>query len=471
MKPAAGSLDLVIRNADVVTASDRFTCDIGIRAGRVTLLGHGLSEAPAEIDADGLLAVPGGVDGHCHLDQPMPNGMRMADDFFTGTRSAVCGGTTTVIPFAAQSKGQSLAAAVEDYHRRANGRAVADYSFHLIVTDPTSAVLNEQLPSLIEAGYTSFKVYMTYDDLRLSDREMLEVLDVARRHGALVMVHAENADCIAWLTERLMDESHLAPRYHALSRPPVVEREATHRAIAFSELLDVPILIVHVSGSEAIEQIRWAQARGLKILAETCPQYLYLTASDLGGESYAGAKCVCSPPPRDKANQAAVWQALTAGLFSVFSSDHAPFSFDDPHGKKLGGVEQPFPQIPNGVPGIETRLPLLFNGVHEGRLSLHQFVELTSYRPARLYGLYPRKGTIAIGSDADIVLWSPERRVRIKNVHLHHAVDYTPYEDMEVTGWPIHCYSRGELLVKNGRYLDPPPGRGEFLKAGKPIVR
>ena len=470
MKSSAGSLDLVIRNADVVTASDRFKCDIGVTGGRVALLGHRLPEAAVEIDADGLLVLPGGVDGHCHLDQPMQGGMRMADDFFTGTRSAVCGGTTTVIPFAAQSKGQTLAAAVEDYHRRADGRAVIDYSFHLIVTDPTPDVLRKELPDLIQRGYTSFKVYMTYDDLRLSDRQILEVMDVAKQHGALVMVHAENADCIAWLTDRLMNRSHRAPRYHAESRPPVVEREATHRAIAFSELLDVPILIVHVSGSDAIEQIRWAQARGLQILAETCPQYLYLTAADLRGDTYDGAKCVCSPPPRDEANQAAVWQALAAGLFSVFSSDHAPFSFDDPHGKKLEGAEQPFPQIPNGVPGIETRLPLLFNGIHQGRLSLHQFVDLTSYQPARLYGLYPRKGTIAIGADADIVLWDPARRVRIQNTNLHHAVDYTPYENVEVTGWPIHCFSRGELLVRNGRYLDPPEGRGVFLKAGKPVI-
>ena len=284
------------------------------------------------------------------------------------------------------------------------------------------------------------------------------------------MIHAENADCISWLTNRLMNESQTSPYYHAVSRPPVVEREATHRAIAFSELVDVPILIVHVSGSDAIEQIRWAQARGLQIFAETCPQYLYLTAADLGADNYAGAKCVCSPPPRDQPNQAAVWQALAAGVFSVFSSDHAPFSFDDHHGKKLGGVEQPFPQIPNGVPGIETRLPLLFDGVHQGHLSLHQFVDLTSYQAARLYGLYPRKGTIAIGSDADIVLWNPERRVRIKNAQLHHAVDYTPYEDLEVTGWPIHCYSRGELLVKNGNYLNPQAGRGMFLTATKPLV-
>jgi len=470
VKSDSDSLDLVIRHADVVTASDRYTCDIGVRDGRVKVLGSGLPEARTEIDARGLVAVPGGVDGHCHLDQPMPNGMRMADDFFTGTRSAVCGGTTTVIPFAAQVKGRSLVEAVADYHRRADGRAVIDYAFHLIVTDATPDVLNEELPRLIREGYTSFKVYMTYDDLKLNDREMLEVLDVAKRHGALVMVHAENADCIAWLTDRLLAQSNVAPAYHAASRPAVVEREATHRAISFAELVDVPIMIVHVSGYEAIEQIRWAQARGLQIHAETCPQYLYLTAADLGGPGYEGAKCVCSPPPRDHANQEAVWKALAGGLFSVFSSDHAPFSYDDPSGKKLAGAEQPFHKIPNGVPGIETRLPLLFNGIHQGRLSLHQFVELTSYRPARLYGLYPRKGTIAIGADADIVLWDPAQRVRIENAGLHHAVDYTPYEGIEAVGWPLYCLSRGELLVEGGRYLDPSAGRGQFLKACLPVL-
>jgi dihydropyrimidinase len=464
------ALDLVIRNADVVNAADRFTCDIGVRGGKIVLLGEGIAKGAIEMDASGLLTLPGGVDAHCHLDQPMPSGMRMADDFFTGTRSAVCGGTTTVIPFAAQSKGQSLAAAVEDYHLRAAGRAVADYAFHLIVTDPSPTVLEQELPRLIGQGYTSFKVYMTYDDLKLNDRELLDVFDVAKRHQALVMVHAENAECIAWLTDRLISDSHTEPRYHAAARPPVVEREATHRAISLAELVDVPILIVHVSGREAIEQIRWAQGRGQKILAETCPQYLYLTAADLGDAGYEGAKCVCSPPPRDHADQEAVWRGLEQGVFSVFSSDHAPFSYDDPHGKKLDGMEQPFHKVPNGIPGIETRLPLLLRGVQEGRLSLHQFVELTSYRPARLYGLHPRKGSIAIGADADIVMWDLSSRTRIENQKLHHAVDYTPYDGVEVP-WPVHCLSRGELLVENGQYHDPPAGRGLFLPAGPPVLR
>jgi len=464
----SNELDFVIRHADVVTASDRFSCDIGIRDGRVAMLGQGLPDAPRELDASGMLVLPGGVDGHCHLDQPMPDGLRMADDFLSGTRSALCGGTTTVIPFAAQAKGQSLQAAVDDYHRRAEGRALIDYGFHLIVADPTPHVLAEELPRLIRNGYTSFKVYMTYDDLKLNDRQMLDVLTVAREHGALVMVHAENSDCIGWLTERLLGKGLHAPHAHALARPAVVEREATHRAIAFAELVDVPILIVHVSGADAIEQIRWGQSRGLPILAETCPQYMYLTADDLGHGEYEGAKCVCSPPPRDPANQQAVWKALRQGVFSLVSSDHAPFSYDDPQGKKPGGKEVSFDHIPNGIPGLETRLPLLFKGVKEGRLSLHRFVELTSLAPAKLYGLYPRKGTIAVGADADIVVWDPEKRVTIANAALHHAVDYTPYEGIEVTGWPRHCFSRGELLVEDGRLLNVANGRGRFLPAGKP---
>ncbi|MFL9986937.1 dihydropyrimidinase [Paraburkholderia sediminicola] len=466
----SNELDFVIRHADVVTASDRFSCDIGIRDGRVAMLGHDLPRAPRELDASGLLVLPGGVDGHCHLDQPMPEGMRMADDFLSGTRSAVCGGTTTVIPFAAQHKGQSLQAAVDDYHARATGKAVIDYGFHLIVSDPSPHVIADELPRLIANGYTSFKVYMTYDDLKLNDREMLDVLSVARAHGALVMVHAENSDCIGWLTERLLGDGHVAPHFHAHARPAVVEREATHRAIAFAELVDVPILIVHVSGADAIEQIRWGQTRGLPILAETCPQYLYLTAADLGGGEYEGAKCVCSPPPRDPENQKAVWKALRHGVFSIVSSDHAPFSYDDPLGKKPGGNEVPFNHIPNGIPGLETRLPLLFNGVNEGRLSLHQFVELTALRPAKLYGLYPRKGTIAVGADADIVVWDPQRRVKIANASLHHAVDYTPYEGIEVTGWPRHCMSRGELLVEDGRFVGAEAGRGQFIAAGRPCL-
>jgi dihydropyrimidinase len=459
--------DLVVRNAHAVTAADAQRCDIGVRGGRIVALADRLGAARREIDAAGRLVLPGGVDGHCHMDQPMPPPMRMADDFESGTRSAACGGTTTVIPFAAQAKGQSLVAAVEDYHRRASGKACIDYAFHLIVSDPTREVLVRELPRLIGEGYTSFKIYMTYDELKLSDREILGVFDVARREGAMVMVHAENSDAIAWLTERLTAAGRSAPKFHAASRPMPVEREATHRAITFSELADVPILIVHVSGADAVEQIRWAHGRGLNIYAETCPQYLFLTADDLGLEGYHGAKCVCSPPPRDKANQQRIWDGLANGVFHVFSSDHAPFRYDDPQGKKPGGKEAAFPYIPNGVPGLETRLALLFSeGVLKGRIDLHQFVALTASNPARMYGLYPRKGTIAIGADADLVIWDDKRSVTIRNSALHHAVDYTPYEGFKITGWPAITLSKGEL-VWDGAFRGR-SGQGEFLRCALP---
>ena len=465
------AFDLVVRRARVATASDCFEADIGIRGGQITTLGSGLATGRREIDAAGRVVTPGGVDAHCHLDQPMPAPVRMADDFESGTRSAACGGTTTVIPFAAQAKGESLRAAVEDYHRRAEGKAHVDYAFHLIVSDPTPAVLKEELPALIREGYTSFKVYMTYDDLKLDDGQILDVLSVAREHGAMAMIHAENADCIEWLSKRLEAAGRTAPRFHAHSRPMLVEREATHRAIALSELVDVPILIVHVSGREAVEQIRWARAHGLQVHAETCPQYLFLTAEDLGiDDSYQGARCVCSPPPRDKGNQQVIWDGLNDGLFTIFSSDHAPFRFDAPEGKKPGGQEVPFRHIPNGIPGLETRLPLLYSeGVLGGRITLSKFVELTSTNPAKAYGLHPRKGTIAPGADADLVIWD-EGDFAVTNARLHHAVDYTPYEGMQLRAWPALTLAGGEV-VWDGKDFHPRAGRGRFLRCGTPSLR
>ncbi|MEJ1171566.1 dihydropyrimidinase [Variovorax sp. CCNWLW235] len=465
------AFDLVIRNAQAVTASDTFQCDIGVREGCIVQLGMALAGGAREIDAAGRTVTPGGVDAHCHLDQPMPAPMRMADGFASGTRSAACGGTTTVIPFAAQQKGQSLRAAVDDYHRRAEGQAHVDYAFHLIVSDPTPTVLNEELPALIREGYSSFKIYMTYDDLKLDDGQVLDVLDVAREHGAMAMIHAENADCIEWLTRRLEAAGRTAPRYHAHARPMLVEREATHRAIALAELVDVPILIVHVSGREAVEQIRWARAHGLSVFAETCPQYLFLTAEDLGiDDSYQGAKCVCSPPPRDKANQQVIWDGLNDGLFTVFSSDHAPFRFDDPEGKKPGGQEVGFRHIPNGIPGLETRMALLWSeGVMAGRITPQKFVELTATNPARAYGLHPRKGSIAVGGDADLVIWE-EREFVLGNAQLHHDVDYTPYEGMRLSAWPAMTLARGEV-VWDGAAFTGRAGHGRFLPCGAPTLQ
>ncbi|WP_371437552.1 dihydropyrimidinase [Polaromonas sp.] len=467
---SAYTYDVVVRGGTVATASDVFVADIGIRDGKIVQLGLDLMPGRREVDASGRVVTPGGVDAHCHLDQPSPPPVRMADDFDSGTLSAVCGGTTTVIPFAAQQKGASLEAAVQDYHQRADGKAHVDYAFHLIVSDPTDTVLTNELPDLIQRGYTSFKVYMTYDDLKLDDGQILDVLDIAKRHGAIAMVHAENSDCIEWLTKRLEASGMTAPRFHAHSRPMLVEREATHRAMALSELIDVPILIVHVSGREAIEQIRWGRAHGLNIFAETCPQYLFLTAEDLGiDDSYVGAKCVCSPPPRDKANQQVIWDGLKDGLFTVFSSDHAPYKFDGSEGKHPNGQQVAFRHIPNGIPGIETRMALLYSeGVLSGRISLEKFVELTATGPAKTYGLHPRKGAICIGADADLVIWD-ERDLVITNSALHHQVDYTPYEGMKLKAWPGCTLLRGELMWDGKSFVGPRHG-GQFLPAGRPSI-
>ena len=460
--------DLVIKNGTLATAGDVVKADVGIRDGRVVVIGENLGAGESEIDASGKVVTPGGVDSHCHLDQPMSDGSVMADDFESGTISAAFGGTTTVIPFACQMKGQSLRPVVEDYHRRADGKAVIDYAFHLILSDPTDQVLGQALPALIRDGYTSFKVYMTYDDMKLNDREILDVLGVARREGAMTMIHAENTDCIAWLTEQLEAAGHTEPKYHAASRPPPVEREATHRAATLAEIADTPLLIVHVSGAEAIDQIRAAQARGVRVYAETCPQSLFLTADDLDLEGFEGAKCICSPPPRDAANQRAVWTALTTGVFHLFSSDHAPFSYAGDKGKQIRGKDASFVYVPNGIPGLDTRMPLLFSeGVGKGRIDLRTFVTLTAANPAWMYGLHPTKGTIAVGSDADMVVWDPHRQVTVTNSMLHHNVDYTPYEGMQLTGWPETTISRGTVICHSGE-LKAQTGCGEFLRCATP---
>lgn len=464
-----GPFDLIVRNAKAVTAADVFTCDIGIRDGRIVAMAEGLQGAAREIDAAGRYVTPGGIDSHLHLDQPTGDGSVMADDFLSGTRSAACGGTTTVIPFACQQKGGTLRDAVDDYHRRAEGKPLIDYAFHLIVTDPTPEVLTQELPQLIAEGYSSFKLYMTYDALKLDDRQILDTLSLARREGAMVMLHAENRDCIAWLTEKLLAAGHTAPRFHASSRPMLVEREATHRAIALAELIDVPILIVHVSGREALEQIRWAQGQGLKIYAETCPQYLFLTADSLGcDDSFEGAKCICSPPPRDAANQQVIWNGLENGSFAVFSSDHAPFRFDGPDGKRAHGEDASFDQIANGIPGVETRMALLWSeGVCTGRITPQRFVDLTATQAAQLYGLYPRKGTLAIGSDADLVIWDDDLDLVVDNAMLHHNVDYTPYAGRHLKAWPAVTLSRGEVVWDGAPQGNP--GRGLFLPCERPV--
>jgi dihydropyrimidinase len=447
------SFDLIIRGGTVATASDTFQCDVGIKDGKIAALGADLGTAKKVIDASGRLVLPGGIDSHVHISQPSGDGIVMADDFESGTRAAAFGGNTTVLPFCMQERGTSLRQAVTDYHKKADGNCYVDVSFHLIISDPTDQVLGQELPALIKDGYTSFKVFMTYADLALSDREILEVMQVARETGALVMVHAENFDAIRFLTDRLERAGKTAPHYHGASRPIVVEREATHRAIALAELIDVPVMIVHVSNREAMEEIRRAQQRGLKVFGETCPQYLVLTEKDMEGLNMEGSKYVCSPPPRDEASQQACWEGLQQGVFSVFSSDHCPFRYDET-GKLTPNGRTSFRWVPNGIPGIETRLPILFSeGVSKGRIELNQFVALSATNHARMYGLYPRKGTIAVGSDADIAIWDPKRELTLSQSLLHHGADYTPYEGIKVTGWPVTTIVRGQVIVEDEKLV------------------
>jgi len=458
-------LDLKITNGTVATAADVFRCDIGVRNGRIVSLGDELPAAEETIDAKGRLVVPGGIDSHCHMDQQPWEGRETADDFRSGTISAACGGNTTVIPFAMQVRGQALRPIVDDYHERARSKAVIDYAFHIILGDPTPQVMGQELPALVRDGCTSIKIFLTYDLLVLSDYQVLEVLAFARREGAMIMIHAENNDCVRWLTEYLLAAGKTGIKFHGKAHSAVGDREATHRAIAFSELVDVPVLIAHVSARESAEQIRWAQDRGLRIFAETCPQYLFLTEDDMDTHDMEGAKYVCTPPPRTKADQEYLWRGLKNGTFQVFSSDHSPLRYSE---KISGGPRTPFHKIPGGVPGIETRLPLLFSeGVGKGRITLSQFVAVGATNAARIYGLYPRKGTIAVGSDADLAIWDTDREVIIRNDMLHHNADYTAYEGMKVKGWPIITISRGEVVWRDGEVLGA-PGRGEFLPCDLP---
>ncbi len=458
-----GNFDLIVRGGTVATAADTFRSDVAIRDGRVVALGHDLGPADREIDAGGMLVLPGGIDAHCHIEQESSFKVMTADDFYSGSVSAAFGGNTTIVPFAAQRRGQHLRDVVKTTHERAGPKAVIDYAFHLIISDPTENVLGQELPALIMEGYTSFKVYMTYEMLKIDDRQMLDVLSLARRHGAMTMVHAENNDVINWLSERLLTRGYVAPKYHAVSHNPIAESEASRRAIDLARLADAKLLIVHVSAPEAAQAILTARNRGLPIYGETCPQYLFLTAADLDRDGMEGAKFCCSPPPRDKAGQEAIWLGLKNGTFQVFSSDHAPYRYDET-GKFSAGPNPRFKKIANGVPGIETRMPLLFSeGVGKGRLSLNEFVALTSTNAAKIYGLHPRKGTIAVGSDADIAIWDPNWKRTITRSILHDNMDYTPYEGMEVTGWPKTVINRGRIVVEDETLLVA-RGSGEFLE-------
>lgn len=457
------TFDTIIKGGRVVTAADVVTADLGIADGRIAAIGADLGTAPETVDASGLIVMPGGIDSHVHISQPSGPGIEMADDFATASAAAACGGNTTVLPFCLPEEGQTLREAVAAYRAKAEGICRVDYGFHLIVKETDPATLGQDLPALLQAGHSSFKVFMTYEGLALSDREILEVMSVAKAHDAMVMVHAENEDAIAFLRDRAERDGRTQPLHHATTRPVSVEREAVHRAITLAEIAEVPLTIVHVSNGEALDEIRRARQRGARVYAETCPQYLTLTAEDLDRSEFDGAKYVCSPPPRTVADQVACWSGIEQGDFEFYSSDHCPFRFASTAGKDAPGARQSFRNIPNGIPGIETRLPILFSeGVVAGRISLQRFAALTATNHARLYGMYPRKGSIAVGADADLTLWDPEARRTIRQADLHHGADYTPWEGFEVTGWPVATYLRGRLLAQDGNLLDEAP-RGAFL--------
>jgi dihydropyrimidinase len=460
------SFDLVIRGGNVVTAEKTLRADIGIQGEKIAAIGTSLS-GNTILDVSGKWVMPGGVDSHCHVEQLSSSGKMCADDFYSATVAAAFGGTTSIIPFAAQHRGNSIVAVVDDYAKRAAEKAVIDYGFHLIIADPTPHALDEELPQMVKRGITSFKVYMTYELLRLSDGQMLDVLAAADREKALVMVHAENHEMIQWLTKRLLERGHRAPKFHMDAHHPIAEAEATNRVVALSRLLDVPVLIVHVSGGEAVQTIRAAQTLGARVFAETCPQYLFLKATDADRPGLEGAKWCCSPPPRDEASQEAVWEGLKDGTFQVLSSDHAPYRFDE-SGKLPKGVQTTFKEMANGVPGLQVRLPLLFSeGVGKKRISLQEFVALTATNHARMYGLFPRKGTIEVGSDADLAIWDPEKRVRLTAGMMKDNVGYTPYEGMTVTGWPTTVLSRGRLTVHEEKLMVE-KGSGKFIARGIP---
>lgn len=467
--------DIVIRGGTVGTASAVFAADVAVSGGEIAAIGRGLAKGRREIDARGKLVLPGGVDAHAHIEQMSGMGTMNADTFESGTGAAAFGGTTTVVCFAAQHQGKSLAKVVEDYHKLAKKGAVIDYAFHMIIADPTERVLKEELPPLIKAGHSSIKIFMTYEKTRVADEPLLEVMAVARENEALVCVHAENDGMISWMGKRLVKRGYTAPKYHGIYHPRLSEVEAFHRICAFSEFIDQPVIIYHVSTGEGAKVIRDARGRGVKVFGETCTQYLALTVDDLDKPGLEGAKWVCSPPLRTKADQEALWQALALGDLQFVSSDHAPYTMDA-KGKFRAGPNPAFKDIANGMPGLELRLPLLFDAmVSKGRFGVEKFVEWTATAPARMYGLGAKKGAIAIGADADIAIWDPKKKVTIRDEDVHDNTGFTPYAGRRVEGWPVTVMRRGEVIVEAGR-LAAKAGSGQFLPraasdAAKPTGR
>ena len=458
-------MSILIKNGRIITAVDDYMGDVFIENETITHIGKSLDmEADEILDASGKYLFPGGLDPHTHLDMPF-GGTVSADDFETGTRAAAHGGTTTLIDFAIQTKGQSTLEALDTWHAKAEGKTAIDYGFHMIVTDLEDDRVHE-MKMLADEGVTSYKLFMAYPGvLYVDDGTIYRAMRKAGENGTVVCMHAENGIVIDEIVKRALAEGKTEPKYHALTRPTRMEAEGVHRAIAIAEVANVPVYIVHLSSSDALEQVMLARNRGVHAFAETCPQYLFLDHSYYEQEGFEGAKYVMTPALREKWNQDELWKGLRFGDLQSISTDHCPFCFKD---QKILGIND-FSKIPNGGPGVENRMSLVFNGgVNSGRISLNKFVELTSTAAAKTFGLFPKKGTIAVSSDADIVIFNPNRKetISVDNSCTHHMrVDYNAYEGFEVTGFTETVLSRGKIIIKDCEYMGK-KGDGQFLKRG-----
>jgi len=458
-------MSILIKNGRIITAVDDYMGDVFIENETITLIGKSLDmEADEILDASGKYLFPGGLDPHTHLDMPF-GGTVSADDFETGTRAAAHGGTTTLIDFAIQTKGQSTLEALDTWHAKAEGKTAIDYGFHMIVTDLEDDRVHE-MKMLADEGVTSYKLFMAYPGvLYVDDGTIYRAMRKAGENGTVVCMHAENGIVIDEIVKQALAEGKTEPKYHALTRPTRMEAEGVHRAISIAEVANVPVYIVHLSSSDALEQVMLARNRGVHAFAETCPQYLFLDHSYYEQEGFEGAKYVMTPALREKWNQEELWKGLRFGDLQSISTDHCPFCFKD---QKILGIDD-FSKIPNGGPGVENRMSLVFNGgVNSGRISLNKFVELTSTAAAKTFGLFPKKGTIAVNSDADIVIFDPNRKetISINNSCTHHMrVDYNAYEGFKVTGFTETVLSRGKIIIKDCEYMGK-KGDGQFLKRG-----
>jgi dihydropyrimidinase len=453
----------LILNGHIVTATDNYHADILIEDETVSMIGAKLDmEADVNIDASGKLVIPGGIDPHTHMELPF-GGTQSSDDFRTGTIAAAHGGTTTIIDFAVQYKGQSLIEAIDNWHKKAEGKCSIDYGFHLITTELEDRQI-EEMHTLMDEGVTSFKLFMAYPGVFLvDDATIFRAMSAAGARGGLICMHAENGIVINEIIKRALAEGKTAPKFHALTRPTVAEAEGVHRAIAIAEVAEAPVYIVHLSCVDALNQVRAARDRGIPAFAETCPQYLFLSIENYDEPGFGGAKYVMTPPLRDKSNQDELWKGLKMDDLQVVSTDHCPFCMKEQ--KELGLGD--FTKIPNGAPGVENRVPLIFNGgVVENRISLNRFVELTSTAAAKMFGLFPKKGTIAVGSDADVVIFDPEKEQTLSAKTHHMNVDYNAYEGKRVRGVVETVLSRGKVVIDKGEFKGA-AGSGRFLKRGE----